>query len=419
MKKYLKIIIIVASITVLAIGGIWLWKSNKSQSIKHVNDSTEIYTCPMHPQIIRNEPGDCPICGMKLVKKNIKNSDLEKEDLTSVIQRTDKFIISSLTSTNPIDTSLSTKIKLPGVVSYDPNSAVTVAARVSGRLEKLFVRYKFQYVKKGQKLFEIYSPELLTEQNNFIYLLKNDSSNTAIINASTDKLLLYGMSSNQINNLQKTLKANPIIAIYSPIDGIIQESDNMNAETNNAMDGQSLKSAAINLKEGSYISKNAPVFKLFNTKRVWAVFNLMQDANSLVSEGSPIIITSETDNKLTISKTVNYIETQIKTLEKSNSIRIYIDNTILNLPIGARLTGEISSPLINGIYIKKDSYISIGEKSLVFIKQNDGYIVHEIKTGYEIGKYVQVIEGLTIKDKIAENAQYLIDSESFVKIEKK
>jgi Cu(I)/Ag(I) efflux system membrane fusion protein len=105
-----------------------------------VNDSTEIYTCPMHPQIIRNEPGDCPICGMKLVKKNIKNSDLEKEDLTSVIQRTDKFIISSLTSTNPIDTSLSTKIKLPGVVSYDPNSAVTVAARVSGRLEKLFVR---------------------------------------------------------------------------------------------------------------------------------------------------------------------------------------------------------------------------------------------------------------------------------------
>ena len=146
---------------------------------------------------------------------------MNDNSIDNLLKPTDNFIVGNYQTTTAIDTTISSEINLPGIVAYDPNSSVNIAARMSGRIEKMYVNYKYQKVNKGQKLFDLYSPELLTEQQNFIYLISNDVENPSIINASKQKLLLYGMTLNQINALAISKKVNPQITIYSPASGII------------------------------------------------------------------------------------------------------------------------------------------------------------------------------------------------------
>jgi Cu(I)/Ag(I) efflux system membrane fusion protein len=225
MNKYLKYSLL--TIAVLTVGfTIYYFVEKSNNQTAHVHEE-EVYTCSMHPQIIKNEPGNCPICGMTLVKKVSEKQPEENYSIEHLLRPTDQFVVGDFQTTTPKDTTISSEVRLPGVVAYDPNSSVNIAARISGRVEKMYVNYKFQKVNKGQKLFDLYSPELLTAQQNFIYLITNDSENTSIIKASKQKLLLYGMSGSQINSLAAAKKVNPVLSIYSPSSGIVEGTESM------------------------------------------------------------------------------------------------------------------------------------------------------------------------------------------------
>lgn len=377
----------------------------------------EVYTCSMHPQISKDKPGSCPICGMTLVKKAIKNQVIDSKSIEDLLKPTDNYIVGNYQTTTAKDTTLSAAINLPGLVTYDPNSSVNVAARISGRIERMYVNYKFQKVNKGQKLFDLYSPELLTEQQNFIYLISNDTENTAIIKASKQKLLLYGMTGNQINSLASTKKANPVISIYSPASGIVSGTESMSNNVNATMQNPSSTTENLSVKEGDYIKKNQVVFKLLNTDKVWGIFNVIQGYNSLIKTNQPIRITTELDESETFNAQINFIETQFNPADKTNRIRVYLNNNTLKLPIGLRLQGVVKTNPTKGIWIQKQAMVSIGTKKIVFLKMGNGFKATAVKTGIEINDFVQIIDGILVQDTIAENGHYLIDSESFIKTE--
>ena len=415
MNKYIKygLAFIVISIIGIAIY-LFVIKSDNHSEMEHKND---VYTCSMHPQIIRDKPGNCPICGMTLVKKVTENNSVEDNSLDNVIKPTDNFIVGKYQTTTAIDTTLSSEINLPGIVAYDPNSSVNIAARMSGRIERMYVNYKYQKVNKGQKLFDLYSPELLTEQQNFIYVVTNDAENTSIINASRQKLLLYGMTQSQINTLSNSKKVNPKISIYSPTSGIIDGTGTMDNATNPTMQNANSTTAALTVKEGDYIKKGEVIFKLVNTDKVWGIFNVIQGYNSLVKATQSIKITTELDKDEIIDAKINFVETQLNAADKTNSIRVYLNNNKLKLPIGLRLQGVVKTNQVNGIWIQKQTMVSIGNKKIVFLKMENGFKASAIKTGIEMDDFIQIIEGISVKDTIAKNAQYLIDSESFIKTE--
>ena len=302
-------------------------------------------------------------------------------------------------------------------MAYDPNSSVNIAARMSGRIERMYVNYKYQKVNKGQKLFDLYSPELLTEQQNFIYMVINDADNISIINASKQKLLLYGMTQNQINTLITSKTANPRISIYSPASGIIDGTETMANVSTPAMQSGSNSTEILNVKEGNYIKKGEVIFKLLNTDKVWGIFNVIQGYNSLIKTSQSIQITTELDKNEVIDAQINFVETQLNPADKTNRIRVYLNNNKLKLPIGLRLQGIVKTNAVNGIWIQKQSMVSIGNKKIVFLKMENGFKASSIKTGIEMDDFIQIIEGISIKDTIAKNAQYLIDSESFIKTE--
>jgi Cu(I)/Ag(I) efflux system membrane fusion protein len=415
MNKYIKYSLVAVVVLVVGFGVYYAINNNNAQS--DVEKTSEVYTCSMHPEIIRDEPGNCPICGMDLVKKVTEGQSVQSNDIDHLLRPTDRFVVGDFQTTTAKDTTISSEIKLPGIVAYDPNSSVNIAARISGRIEKMYVNYKYQKVSRGQRLFDLYSPELLTAQQSFIYLITNDAENKSIINASKQKLALYGMTTGQINSLAAAKRTNPVITIYSPTNGIVQGTESMTTGVAESMQNSATTTTSLTLKEGDYIKKNEVVFKLVNTDKVWGIFNVMQGQSTLIKVNQAIRFSSELDDNDFINAKVNFIETQLSATDKTNRIRVYLNNSNLKFPIGLRLQGVVETNPIQGIWVHRQALVSIGSKKVVFLKKENGFKAKEIKTGIELNDFIQVLEGLDVNEAIAENAHYLMDSESFIKTE--
>ena len=135
MNNYLKYGLVL--LIVLGIGFASYYFISKSNQTDHSQHPNEIYTCSMHPEIIRDKPGDCPICGMTLIKKPSEQQKVQSSALGNELKPTDEFVIGDFETTTAKDTSYSSEIRLPGIIAYDENSASNIAARVGGRIEKM------------------------------------------------------------------------------------------------------------------------------------------------------------------------------------------------------------------------------------------------------------------------------------------
>src|SRR5438105_6889666 len=175
-------------------------KSKKKQDVPQAQ-SKELWTCSMHPEIIRDKPGICHICGMDLIRKEEKAQKLIDIKLDELLQPSDRFVVSSIPITTITKSEEQIEVEALGSVTYDPRLINTISARVSGRIEKLYVRYRYEHVHAGEKIMDIYSPELLTAQQNLLFLLKNDPGNFSLIEAAKQRLLLQGMSESQLTEV--------------------------------------------------------------------------------------------------------------------------------------------------------------------------------------------------------------------------
>ena len=126
----------------------------------------------MHPEIIRDKPGTCPICGMDLIKKEENSTAIHDTQFNDLLQPTDRFVVSSIPVTRMTRKSEQVEVEAFGTVDYDTRLVNTISARVSGRIEKLYVKYRYQHVMKGERIMDIYSPELLTASKSCCSSLK-------------------------------------------------------------------------------------------------------------------------------------------------------------------------------------------------------------------------------------------------------
>ncbi len=182
----------------------------------------------MHPQIISDKPGNCPICGMKLVKMESSNAKINDIQLESLLKPTNEFVVSKVPVTTMHKEDISTQLQALGSITYDTRYTNTISSRVAGRIEKLFVKFRYEHIHKGDAVMNIYSPEVNTAQQNLVFLLKNDPTNTNLINAAKEKLSLLGMGAYQLDELMRTQKIAYTITVYSPYTGHVHEAGIMN-----------------------------------------------------------------------------------------------------------------------------------------------------------------------------------------------
>ena len=378
----------------------------------------DIYTCPMHPEIIRDKPGKCPICGMDLVKKETDSKKVSNVELESLLKPTNEFVISAIPVTTIQKKEEQIEIEALGNIAYDTRQTGSISSRVAGRIEKLYVRFRYQKISKGQHILDIYSPELLTAQQNLLFLLKNDSTNATFIQAAREKLLLLGMSSQQLQQIIQSGKPSLTIAVYSNYSGHIHEAANgggMNTEPA-AMKDISLITEELSLKEGMYLQKGQSVFTVYNPDRAWAILNIYAENQGLVKKGNSVRITPETAPLKGFKASIDFIEPFYRKENKTLTARVYFDNSILKIPIGSQVRATIFGNAKDAYWLPKEAVVSLGIDKVVFLKTDGGFKAHKINTGITHKNHIQVLNGITANDSVAVNAQYLMDSESFIKI---
>ena len=379
-----------------------------------------IYTCPMHPEVVSDKPEKCPICGMELVKKGATSENNDSLNLETLLRPTNEFVISTVPLIAMTTEEIPVEIDAYGRVEYDTRMIGSISSRVEGRIEKLYIRHRYQNVRKGQRIMDIYSPELLTAQQNLLFLLKNDNQNQMMINASKQKLLLLGMSASQIQEIIRNGKPVYNIAVYSNYSGHIDDAGGtalMNVVNSSAtMTTISPNTLELSIKEGMYVKKGQTVLSIYNTGRVWALLNVYAEDISTVKKGLNVVITPETAPDKKIRGTVDFIEPFFREGNKTQTIRVYFDNSRLSIPVGSQVRAKIFGSPQKGNWLPKESVVSLGMNKATFLKLNGGFVAHRIKTGLELGDKIQVMSGLSADDSVAVNGQYLMDSESFIKI---
>ena len=388
-------------------------KENHSHEMLEVK---QLYTCSMHPQIIRDKPGNCPICEMKLVKKEENGQKINSIELEDLLKPTNEFVITSAAVTTIQNKSEVISIEAIGNIQNDTREIGSISAITGGRIEKLYVRYRYQMIHPGEKIMDIYSPEIATAQQNLLFLLKNDPTNTSLINAAKQRLLLLGMSNQQVNQLMSSGKASFTVAVYSKIMGHIHEAgaEKMDATAN--MQVPSSTTAPLTIREGMYVQKGQRIFSLTNPHKAWAVLNIFPENQHYVKVGNEVKIVPEAMPQKAFNAQINFIEPFYRQGSKTLTARVYFDNYQRQIPIGSQVRANIFGNTTNANWLPKDAVLSLGINEVVFLKTSGGFIAHKIQTGLRQENFVQVINGLSQKDTVASNAQYLTDSESFIKI---
>lgn len=413
--KYFIPIIFLFSCTMFT--GLTSCKDKKKVNLVETQTAKKLYTCSMHPQIIRDAPGDCPICGMHLIEKITDSKTVADVDLNTLLQPTNNFVVSAIPLTTIQLQDEPIIINALGSVAYDTRAESSIAAKFSGRIEKLYVRYRYQQIKKGQKIMDIYSPEILTAQQNLLFLLKNDEQNISLIDAAKQRLLLLGMDDMQVEKIIQTKTASLTVSVFSNYTGHIHEAGNyrMNS-TQTGMKDISTLTEELPLKEGMYVKKGETVFSIFNPSKAWIVLNIFGADQSLIKTGDEVIVTPETSPDKHFTAHINFIEPFFRKDSKTLTARIYFDNSSLQIPIGSQVRSVINTKVKKALWLPNASVLSLGLDKIVFLKEDGGFRAHKIETGITGNDKIQITDGLTMQDSVAANAQYLMDSESFIKI---
>jgi membrane fusion protein, copper/silver efflux system len=404
---------------------------HKGHEMNHVlkADSTkdEIYWCPMDTQVVQKGPGICPICNMHLEPKPMPhNDDSMNSHAERVYTPANVAVLSAVRSVKPVLKIIPVRIKAAGYITYDERRIYNISARIGGRIEKLHIKYNYQPIQKGQALFEIYSHELQAAQQEYLFLKKNDPNATDLINSSKRKLLLLGMSESQINRIKESDHVHATTTVYSSYSGFVVETkDQREPFTSGSLDPMNSPGMKSNsmpesskelfLREGAYVDKGQNIFRVANTDVVWGVLEIYSSQLPQVKLNQTVHVRQAGSDEMIIGK-INFIEASYKEGSGTVRLRVYLDNRKQDLKIGNLLSAEIEAGNKQGLMIPQTAFYDLGRDKIVFVKHNGAFQTRKVLIGYSGENEVEVLSGLTEGEEIAENAQFMIDSESFIKL---
>jgi Cu(I)/Ag(I) efflux system membrane fusion protein len=375
------------------------------------------YTCPMHPQVLEDHPGTCPICGMTLVKKSGQASEGAGISLSTVLEPMNSSVVSTVKAITPESKEVRIVVSANGYLDFDTRTFNNIASRFSGRIEKLYIKYAFQEIHRGQRIFDVYSPELVTDQQDLIYLVKNSPAETGLISAAKQKLLLLGLTDAQVEQVVRTGKAFYSLPIYSPYDGHVHDMPHSQmAEAQPTISPANfIGNTPLAIKEGMYVKKGQTLFNVVDPHMLWAIIKIDHSTIASIKLHQTVKLSVPDEPDQIIAGRVDFIEPTLQSGDKTTSVRVYVHNMNHELKVGSLVKAEIETGNDKGLWIPRTAVVNLGKGTIVWLKTGAAYHAYQVQTGIENGNEIQVTKGLTVADSIAVNAQYLSDSESFIK----
>jgi membrane fusion protein, copper/silver efflux system len=398
------------------------------------HEHSDTYTCPMHPTVVSDKPGVCPVCAMDLVRKGRPGEEVKiTEDLAKLIKSPNETVLASIKTMKAEYKSMPLTLSLQGVVTYDTRNIYTIPARVGGRLEKVFLKYNYQPVRKGQKVAEIYSPELVNAQREFLYLMKNDPDNQLLVDAAKSKLLLLGATDKQVADLALKQEVAYTFSMYSPHDGfVISESQlaptapvsgiakpaansggmgmSGSSGSTNASASTTTSSSSDFVREGSYVSTGQTLFRIVNIQSLWIEFNIPVSHAAQIKTGDVINWLNGDSEK---ESKVDFVEPFFSEGEDFVKVRSYYKGS--DVTVGQLVDATIQTTAGESLWIPKDALLDLGLDQIVFVKERGSFKARKVESGLRSNDWIQITKGLASSDEFAAQGQYLVDSENFIK----
>lgn len=366
----------------------------------------KIWICPMHPEIMQSHPGTCPICGMDLVQSKDSAAHNHNHDHgihidTASIQKLGVRLESVK------KTSLSQEIRTYGNVIVDGDTLYNVHPKVDGWIKKLNINSVGQQIRKGQIIYEIYSPDLIAQQKEYLrFVVRRDQTLKTIGDISPLVENPYVMDLLQELSRERTKFLYKDIGIES----VRQIEDSKQPiEVVKILSGQAGVVTQINAREGSFVTPSATLFTLADVSKVWVDIMLYSDQAGRVKKGDAVTIKSPDGQE--IKAKLDFVNP----LAENNKInaRVTLNNTNLHLRPGSFVDVIIHAQPHEALVLPRSSVIHTGQGDLVILSRGEGHFLPvNIETGIESGDWIEVVDGLLEGAEVAVNGQFLLDAAS-------
>ena len=302
-------------------------------------------------------------------------------------------------------------VDLAGKIGYDARNQSSIASRVSGRIERIYVKYNYQPVQKGALIMEIYSPDLAAAQRELLMVAASGSA-SELLQKVKQRLSLLGMSASQIDKLIRTKEVNYRIPVYSNASGYLIEKLATNAQNPSMDEAESvMNNSPVLLREGQYVNAGQSLFTIYKSGDLLAEFSIPPSLTNAVKEGTSLLIQSEDMDKVFKEK-IKLIEPVLKNGEYFSLARVYLSNT--DFRPGQLIKANVPVFIKEGWWVPKKAVWQSGIESIVFKKENGVFIPKNVKTGAVLEGKIQLLDDISDWE-IASNAYYLVDSESFIR----
>ncbi|WP_293300627.1 efflux RND transporter periplasmic adaptor subunit [Pedobacter sp. UBA4863] len=366
---------------------------------KSAKAKQQTFTCPMHPQIIEHEMGTCPICAMDLVPFE-KNSDDKSIKLDAQRQLLANIKTIKIGEGNSGD--VANQSVLNGRLVVDPQQSNYISAKVSGRVEELFVREIGVVISKGQPLYRLYAEQLATLQQEYLMALAQqkqfagDKLEQQLVSSAKQKLLLYGQTETQLQQLTKTQQKNPYVTIYATQGGTVAE---------------------LGITQGQYVAEGTPIMRLEGYGKLWVEVDVYPNEMKQIKQGQQlkVVVNGWEDQAQTMK--VDFINPSLRAGTQLTQIRGSITNPNGQWQPGLQVKVMLASQAVDGgMSLPVDAIIRDAKGEHVWIKTGkESFEPVPVSTGKANGSNVQITSGLATGDEVVITGAYLLYSEYVLK----
>jgi len=373
--------------------------SNTDDGHNHKTESQiteEHWTCSMHPQIDEPEPGQCPICGMDLVPRKTVQSDDEAVAEDEILLTQSAIKLADIQTYTIMRGIPEKKVYLLGKAQADERKIAELTARFPGRIEKLFINFTGQNVKRGQKLATIYSPELISAQKELLEALAFKNSNPSFYTAARSKLKLWDLNDKQINEIEKYGKPKLYFDILSPISGTV-----------------TMRHVAL----GDYVKEGDALFQVVDLTKIWVLFDAYESDLPWLKNGDYIDFVFQSLPGEKFNSKITFIDPFIDPQTRTAKVRVELKNPNLKIKPEMFVDGIVQSEIsgeMNEILIPKTSVLWTGKRSIVYVKvanrKNPSFKMRSVDLGPDAGNFYVVNSGLKEDEVIAANGVFKIDA---------
>jgi Cu(I)/Ag(I) efflux system membrane fusion protein len=394
MKAKNKKILKTAGILVIGILLGWLLFGGGEKQADNHNDTgaevEQVWTCSMHPQIRKNEPGLCPICGMDLIPLKTGN---DGSDPNSYQMSEDAMKLANITTMIVGSSNASKEIRLNGKVAVDERHAYSQSTHIPGRIEQITVNFTGEKVGRGQTLATVYSPELVTAQEELLQAASIKESQPELFEAAQEKLRNWKINQSQIDQILSNGKAIQRFSIRADVNGVVTKKM---------------------VELGDYVERGMPIYEISDLSKVWVLFDLYESELAWVKEGSEIEYTVNSLPGETFTGIISFIDPLIDPQTRVASARVEVSNKDGRLKPETFASGIVKNKIgkvdSKEIVIPKTAVLWTGKRSVVYMKEGSGFKMREITLGPALGDAYIVKDGLEIGEEIVSNGTFTIDA---------